>query len=120
VSYFRDLTTYNYALDKVEEDGCVLNVGWLSLGEPLPVGTVPADALERLLKIAENPVRVMRGFHFCEFCLCDDVNDRPKGTGEIRVTSKSGITYAAPVLICHYINEHNYLPPQEFLDTLME
>jgi hypothetical protein len=37
------------------------------------------------------------------------------GNGEIRVPSENGIVYAAPTLICHYIDRHRYCPPNEFL-----
>lgn len=39
------------------------------------------------------------------------------GNGEIRVGS-DGITYAAPVLIVHYIKDHGYLPPAQFLEAI--
>jgi hypothetical protein len=39
------------------------------------------------------------------------------GNGEIRVGS-DGITYAAPVLIVHYIKDHGYLLPAQFLEAI--
>jgi hypothetical protein len=39
--------------------------------------------------------------------------------GEIRV-SRAGVTFAAPVLIVHYIEEHGYLPPVQFLTAVEE
>lgn len=39
--------------------------------------------------------------------------------GEIRVT-RNGITYAAPILITHYIEVHGYCPPGEFLRAIEE
>ncbi len=42
------------------------------------------------------------------------------GTGEIRVADKSnGIMYAAPDLIIHYILNHGYLPPEEFINAVI-
>jgi hypothetical protein len=40
-----------------------------------------------------------------------------QGTGEIRVRN-NGMTFSAPVLIVHYIEQHDYLPPSEFLEAL--
>jgi hypothetical protein len=37
------------------------------------------------------------------------------GNGEIRVPGANGLVYAAPTLICHYIDEHEYGPPEDFL-----
>jgi hypothetical protein len=45
---------------------------------------------------------------------------RTMGNGEIRVTSAAGITYVAPVLVLHYVVAHGYLPPQEFIDAVIE
>jgi hypothetical protein len=45
--------------------------------------------------------------------------DQRSGNGEIRV-SREGITFAAPVLIVHYIEVHKYLPPQHFLKAIEE
>jgi len=41
------------------------------------------------------------------------------GNGEIRVAD-AGIVYAAPVLVVHYIEEHDYLPPTQFLKAVEE
>jgi len=37
---------------------------------------------------------------------------------EIRVTGSSGITFAAPGMIIHYVTDHGCKPPEEFLDAL--
>ena len=82
--------------------------------------------------LATKPVELYRGKHSCEVCVPPEDLVKtyiPKGgkqvgpgsqwakwadqrssNGEIRVVSE-GITYAAPVLIVHYIEEHGYLPP---------
>jgi hypothetical protein len=31
----------------------------------------------------------------------------------------NGKTYSSPTLIVHYIDAHNYRPPQEFIDAVM-
>jgi hypothetical protein len=40
------------------------------------------------------------------------------GDAEIRVPGRGGKVYAAPTLICHYIDKHRYCPPQDFLDAV--
>ena len=126
--YFEDLTAYNYEprTDDPDYYENMLNVGWLDPSQPFQTGKVSQDALNRLMQLAETPVREMLGFQYCEFCDGEDdgsvefFDHHPKGNCEIRVTSKSGATYAAPILICHYVSAHQYLPPQEFLDALVE
>ena len=42
------------------------------------------------------------------------------GNGEIRIDANDGITYVAPVLILHYVSEHHYAPPQQFVDAVLK
>jgi len=91
--------------------------------------------------MAANPVNLCFGKHLCEVCVVPPgvattyvliLNDIPMidpecswakwqasrlGNGEIRVAG-DGVTFAAPVLIVHYIEEHGYLPPPEFLEAV--
>jgi len=68
-------------------------------------------------------VRQSRGFHICPFCeerkLGIPVPIGGKsltlGSAEIEIADKQGNVYVAPDLIFHYIADHQYLPPQEFI-----
>jgi hypothetical protein len=71
----------------------------------------------------------MRGWHFCEFCDRDDRSFDPThieyrgrtvplGDAEIRVQGAQGTLDAAPNLICHYVTEHAYAPPPEFIEAV--
>lgn len=42
------------------------------------------------------------------------------GFGETRIISSSGKTYAARDLLLHFIEEHRYIPPEDFIEVLME
>ena len=42
------------------------------------------------------------------------------GTSEIRVFGQDGTIYAAPDLIYHYVIDHQYRPPDVFIDTLLQ
>lgn len=113
--YFKDLTK-NYGT----------RVGWLALEHPFPTGEMDPLLIRELVKaICGKHVNQMRGYHFCEFCprgyFLHTVSHQGKrstmGSAEIAVRSK-GANYQAPTLILHYVIEHNYLPPQGFLDAL--
>jgi hypothetical protein len=41
------------------------------------------------------------------------------GNGEIRVPGLSGVVYVAPVLVAHYVEAHNYRPPDEFIQAVL-
>jgi hypothetical protein len=129
--YFADLTEYRYGQTSPRPD--VLNVGWLSKHHPFQLGQSAPGFVEKLKRLVESPVNLYRGIHICEFCPPPPtvlaggripVPAPPPGTfgnGEIRVRgvgTKSNITYVAPTLVHHYVVEHHYLPPQEFIDAV--
>jgi hypothetical protein len=120
MTYFADLTNFSY--HGVPQPG-VLNVGWLAMGEPLPVGETPTAFLSSLSKLcAEHTIHSCWGHHVCEFCpnaSWDDPYFYKCGNGEIWVRSAGGVWYAAPRMIEHYVLTHNYRPPQEFVDTIL-
>ena len=107
------------------------NVGWLGAGADFPTGSTPARARDELLRISsEAPAKnLMRGVHDCEFCNIESpirletpYNERgwtSIGMGEFHVQGQDGMTFSAPTLILHYIDEHHYLPPEEFIDALL-
>ncbi len=41
------------------------------------------------------------------------------GSAEIRVFGSNGVTYAAPDMIYHYVAEHEYKPPDEFIEAVL-
>lgn len=72
----------------------------------------------------------MLGLHYCDLCGAAPFGDHPwftprpghhcaaAGTGEIRVPGPSGVAFAAPQLIGHYVADHGYLPPRTFCDAV--
>lgn len=105
----------------------LLNVGWLSRWHSFEKGPVDGSVLEKLLRLCQTRVRLTRGFHRCEMCevfpntpntMVVDGQEIALGNGEIRIPGKGAIVYAAPTLICHYIGDHEYRPPQQFLDAV--
>jgi len=125
MAHFPDLSPYAYG--RHPQPG-VVHIGWLDGKHDYPKGRVVGLVIEKLKRLATRPTELYRGFHVCELC------SHPKGllpeqdwewgksragNGEIRVISGS-TTYAAPVLIVHYIQEHGYLPPEEFLRAVIE
>ena len=118
----------------------MVHIGWLGGGNPFPTGSVDPMVLERLKVLAQNPAVLHRGSHLCDLCtepeglitmtlpnsICLDPSCSwaqwslgRLGNGEIRVGSEQ-VTFAAPVLIVHYIEEHSYLPPMQFQRAVLE
>jgi len=142
VTYFPDLSPYSYS----GAHPGVVNVGWLDGVHPFPKGSVEARLVKKMSLMAANPVYPYFGRHLCEICVAPpdvvltytyfesdgalnglEMIDPEcswakwqvprEGNGEIRVAG-FGVTFAAPVLIVHYIEEHGYLPPSEFLEAI--
>ena len=124
MTFYPDLSRYEYMAREISAS--VLNVGWLGIESPYHTGAIDEESLQRLVRHYENRVNRTRGFHYCPFCieakfgLAVNLGDREiiLGGAEIRVSDEQGVTYAAPDLIYHYITDHQYKPPDEFLRAL--
>jgi hypothetical protein len=125
MTYFADLSDYEY-MPEFSRAG-TLNVGWLDPGHQIHQGRVNDDAAATLWQCCKVSVAQTRGIHLCELCNSGipSIAERDGvklllGSAEIRVLTKGGRIYAAPTLIYHYIEVHQYLPPDEFLQALAD
>jgi len=138
MAYFKDLTPYEYFSNEPLTPK-PLNIGWLSVEKPFETGATSQKFKDRLLKFCSDEyiLVVTRGLHICEFCnrshklsyerwikkqegrYGDKAHAASIGNGEIRVLGKSAI-YAAPALIYHYVLEHQYQPPDEFIEAILK
>ena len=122
--YYSDFTPYCY--NKRTADPNVLSIGWLEAPHPFPSKKASEELLDALFEKCLTTVNPTRGWHQCQFCDVPtwgvEVSRHGKrtflGDAEIRVKAKDGRLYAAPNLIYHYVSEHDYDPPKEFVDAL--
>jgi hypothetical protein len=125
--HFEDLSSYNYEVP-LPLPG-VRNVGWLSKGIPYPTGNVPSELVESLKQWAtKGEANRMRGYELCRFCSHNGYEQMSVfcgslqlwlGASEIWMPDGSGGIFAAPSLIIHYVEAHNYLPPTEFVEAAL-
>lgn len=124
MAYFDDLSHYTYF---PRYPANYLNVGWLSATSPYSQGTVSDYFLSALEQLVKKPVHFCMGYHDCEFCqILEEIarlNRTPSyqsrlGNGEVHVPGENGKTYVAPVLVYHYVKEHQYKPPEEFISAV--
>lgn len=95
-------------------------IGWLSSGKPFPTGGVPHHFVERLRLFTERACEsgdalwfgAFGGWHACELCR------NHIGTANLGVPSGE-VLYVAPEMISHYVEEHDYAPPTDFVAAVM-
>lgn len=119
MSEYFDLSEYTYR--KNEKN--TLNIGWLEKKD-FTKGKVSQDFLENLFEYIKCPIHMTRGiYHNLKldnendtFTACYQGYEILLGSAEIRVIDVDNKTiYASPDLILHYIINHNYLPPDNFI-----
>ncbi len=66
------------------------------------------------------------GFHVCEYCTQVSFSGRAKqpalSSGDVSLFFADrgmGHQWVMPDMIVHYVRDHGYLPPQEFIDDMM-
>ena len=105
--YFKDLQEVEQHFGVV-----MVKVGWLDKGQPYTEGVAPVEFVE---KMKQMPFTLFtKGFHTCPFC----GNATSSCQYLIKISGKK--YYDVPQMIVHYMEEHNYLPPQEFMDAVMK
>jgi hypothetical protein len=125
MTYFADLTPYVFIRSSKKDNE--VNVGWLDHWHRFEGGAVPEEALERIFALCQKPVHKTRGYHSCELCRDHQMGwvvqrgdvKLTLGSAEIRAPGGRGVEYACPDLIYHYIQDHGYKPPQDFVDAVL-
>jgi hypothetical protein len=126
MAYFADLSPYDYPPFRMQSRSGLLNVGWLDAGVPYSKGAVDSGTLDRLIRLSEKPTNRTRGWHRCPFCtayparLKHGGRELVLGDAEIHIPGRDETVFACPTLICHYILDHGYRPPDKFLAAVSD
>jgi hypothetical protein len=104
----------------VAAGGHVRAIGWRHPDHPYTKGEVPARFLARLkelvVRCAESSdalyLGASGGYHTCEFC------GRAHGIGNFGVPDRD-LLFLAPEMVLHYIEEHQYCPPADFVAAVL-
>jgi len=125
MAIYADLSDYTYH-HAFEAPG-TKNIGWVGKAVAYPKGIAEQVPLAQILwKYCAVSVAQSRGLHPCDLCnglrhdaFTNGDESLVLGSAEIRVFSPDGRTvFAAPNLIYHYVADHYYLPPEEFVTAL--
>jgi hypothetical protein len=95
-------------------------IGWLHPDHDYTQGEVSAEFLARLKEFTARSsdsaealyFGAFGGFHTCEFC------GRAHGIGNFGVPS-GDLLFVAPEMVVHYIEQHGYSPPAEFVAAVL-
>jgi len=95
-------------------------VGWLDATHSFSTGPVEAAVLDRIRAFAQAwrlSVEALEwpcaaGDHTCELC------GSFEASGNLGVPA-GDILFVCPEMIAHYVGNHDYLPPKEFVDAIL-
>jgi hypothetical protein len=124
--YYPDMALYQSFV--VENDPPTLSIGWLDGAHEYAQGQVSELFLERLWAFCQLPVNQTRGLYECDLCTEPGFGVRLQrgdeqiwlGSAEVRVFAPDDTAYAAPDMIYHYVVDHHYLPPEEFIRAVLD
>jgi hypothetical protein len=134
LKYYEDLSLYEYYMHSPTSE--VRNVGWLDEAHEFTTGEVTPELLEKLEELILNShksscnilVNKLRGQHKCPICgvrglaIGDERTGFILGSSELWIPDNKheGHCFATFGLIIHYIKDHHYRPPQDFIDAVLE
>ena len=120
MTWYADLEPCDYFGEPYDE---AVPVGWLEATEPYTRGRSEQTLLAKLNAIRNDSFAPMifMGPHFCSFCLANaeevQAEDVAAGIDNLWIPG-DGVVYVTPELVTHYMQAHEYLPPQSFLDAV--
>ncbi len=122
MTYYADLSDHTM----IAAGPHVRAIGWLDDKHAFPNGIASAEFVNKLYRITESETLLglyenewdsladeYFGFHTCELCHNYDHGDNI-------VVPSDQVMYVAPKMIVHYIEEHGYLPPKQFIDAVLK
>jgi hypothetical protein len=123
--YYKDLSQYDH-WGKYDVP-TTKNVGWLDNEHPFETGITSQSFVEKLWIFCCFSTDHTLGYHECDFCQKPPFGLQVErngevltlGSAEIRVLGQNDTIYAAPNLIYHYVVDHHYLPPAEFIAAVL-
>jgi len=131
VTYFEDGTPYPF---RPTEDHAVC-AGWLDASREYSRGPVPPEFVAVLSRLCRDTTFRTRGFHYCNLCVpdhepqfvsdyvkavvYDDRGDFEVGNAEVRVRGLGEAMFVAPDMVIHYVVDHGYRPPDDFIEAVL-
>jgi hypothetical protein len=128
MAWYADLTPCTYFDGEQPHGAKLLAVGWLEHGHAYQHGMVDSAVINKLVALFRNSWEpgMFLGWHDCDLCQPPSWPDAfhaaegsvPMGIANLFVPG-TGVLYAAPSLILHYIAVHGYAPPEAFCTAVL-
>ncbi len=125
---FTDLSPCTYF--PVAEPNTLVSVGWLGPSLSFQTGSAPNDFFDRLTALIADPWHppfAAAGGHSCELCQpgvqsVSRFSGREFSSHSVQniFVPHGGRVFVAPEGIAHYIACHRYVPPEEFMQAVLE
>lgn len=106
--YLPDLSVYPHATTHL------LSVGWLDGTHSFATGLTSFVFQSKLALFCDQPTFVAMGRYTCDLC------GKATGSGQIWIFGIADVIYVSPTLILHYVVDHRYLPPAEYIEAVMK
>lgn len=124
--FITDLSIYENCVDEEQIGIAPLAIGFLQRNQAFEMGAVSDKFMQKLLPFCAPKTRV---FGLPQAMVCPLCRQRVEmeidgqmvrlGSAEIRIVGEQDI-FAAPDLLPHYITVHEYVPPIEFVEAIMQ
>jgi len=128
MTWYEDLSQCDYF--GLVDESRLFAVGWLERGGSFPTGKLEELYVARLVELAANPWQPVRflGYHDCDLCAVSegptnferDGHQVSIGASNLFLPAPKVGVLVAPTLVLHYIHEHEYRPPDEFLEAVRD
>jgi len=127
MAFFPDLGPIDYF--PLADARALRAVGWLTRGQDFVRGEVSRDFFGRLCELLVSPWQPLAssGFHECDLCRFSG-GPRHLRWGDATISLGAanlfvpgqGCIYVAPSLIAHFVDAHDYSPPREFTQAVLQ
>lgn len=127
---YTDLSSYSHNLKKSLPD--VMNIGWLDKSSDYKTGSIGNEFIEKLIAIYLNDdefngrTKLARSTNaVCNICGCVSPLIKKNGISysidleEIWIPSIGNGHFASPAIVIHYIIDHSYVPPDEYIQSVL-
>ena len=121
MAYFKDFTVCEYFQPCDEWLFRPIAIGWIERGKPYTRGENPPEIFTKLDNLRKESIASLhttfRGLHCCSIC----ERAEPLECSHVNLfIPHEGMVFLAPGRIDHFMEQHQYAPPESFVLAVMQ